>query len=215
MKIIKKSAAFLSKTGPTYTNLVTSGTAADENTQPDLSSIYNSCVEMCPSSRFTLHLMKHTHKHFIWGLKVITGFDKYWFKASNLRPSYIKSLWHRRYLFEIRLSIMTLTAKSWKKKFRKTMCTSGAEDSLHFDSCAISSSFHSQSSLSSAERFCWGRLLVAANRINPKNQHILNNCARTSPPPSTSTAPLTQTTTTSRNSAASPSKGTGLFHIYT
>lgn len=179
---------------------------------------------MCPANRFTLHLMKHTHKHFILGLKVITGFDKYWFtQVIRDPPTYCTSK-----VFDFTVICLRSGCPSWDtqkeswKELRKKTSVS-LELKIHF--AVIPMQFPPLFSRKSSKfssphyrfdvHFCWG--LAWANKINPKNQHILNNsaCIHTLPPPSTSTTALTQTITTSRNSTECPSKGNCLFHIYT
>lgn len=113
----KPAAVFLPNMVPTYMIMMTPGVVGGEKKQPGLSSKYNSCVEMCLSSRFTLHLMKHTQT-FYTGSR---GDNRIWWVliyASNLKPYYIlyiKSLWHHCDLFEIRLSIMK-HRKKWRLK---------------------------------------------------------------------------------------------------
>lgn len=167
---------------PAFTNLVTSG-VVDENVPTDLSSKYNSCVEMCPNSRFTLHLMKRTHKHFIPSLKVITGFDKYWFmQVIRDPPSVHQSLWHGCYLFETMLYIMRKSKIRVEKNWERRSVSLERRITFNVISVQLPPLFSRSCNCQSPsphycldEQFCWG--LAWASKINPKNQHTLNNSA--------------------------------------
>lgn len=104
------------------------------------------------------------------------------------------------------------------------MCVSGAEDSLRFDSYAVSPSFQSQHSSKVRSRHdpleriptedeFWFELMELILKIKICSAIVLANPH--APSPLTSTTPLTQTTTTSCNSTERPSNRTNLFHIYT
>lgn len=155
----------------TYTNLVTWGTVVDEKKQPDLSSKYISSVEMCPSSRFTLHVMKHTHRNISyrvsrWCHDLI---------SIDLRQVIWDPLTYcTSKVFDIAVICLRYGDPSWHSKLK---AEKSWECMLRFDSYVVSYAVHFQPSLSSVEHFCWSQVLVWANKINPKNQHILNKCA--------------------------------------